>query len=610
MPLPFARRLREIASALALLPLAASSAPVAPVAAGVESPSSAAASATDTRTPNSAMDGQLFYQLFLSELELVRGEPGVSYQVMLDAAKRLRDESLYQRAVDIAVGARAGDQALAATKAWRSTLPRSTRAAELQAQLLMALGRPNEATEPIRALLDHTAESDRAAAIATLPRLVLAGQGKPAAATALDEALKPWRQQPATRPAAVTATARGWAIAGETAKGLEGVREVQKTEPGDEAAALLALDLMGKESGAESAVTSYLAARPDGHTVRLGYARRLTAAQRYAEALTQAQTVTRADGSPASAWMLEGALQIELGNPRAAQTALKRYLDVSRKTAPRGAAGATGADQDGEASGNDNAEESAQAYLMLAQSSEQLKDYAGAQAWLDQLGEAQSTPPVVIRRATLLARSGKVKEARALLQTLPERTPDEVRAKVLAETQMLRELRAWKDAYEVLERANARLPDDPDLLYEQALLAERLLRFDEMEKLLRRVIGLKPDQQHAYNALGYSLADRNIRLPEARELVQKALSLSPGDPFITDSLAWVEFRMGRKDAALALLKEAYGKRPDTEIGAHLGEVLWAAGQPDEARRVWRASQERDAGNEVLKDTLQRLKVRL
>jgi Flp pilus assembly protein TadD len=138
-------------------------------------------------------------------------------------------------------------------------------------------------------------------------------------------------------------------------------------------------------------------------------------------------------------------------------------------------------------------------------------------------------------------------------------------------------------------------------------MAEKLERLDEMERLLRRVIELKPDSAHAHNALGYSLADRKLRLPEARQLVQRALALSPGDPFITDSLGWIEFRLGNLPEALRLLRQAYAARPDPEIAAHLGEVLWALDQRDEARRVWREARSRDAHNDVLLETLTRLR---
>jgi Flp pilus assembly protein TadD len=195
-----------------------------------------------------------------------------------------------------------------------------------------------------------------------------------------------------------------------------------------------------------------------------------------------------------------------------------------------------------------------------------------------------------------------------LLRATPERNADDVRAKLLAEAQLLREIKQWSEAYAVLQAASQRFPDDADLLYEQAMAAEKVGQLDAMEAALRRVIALKPDHAHAYNALGYSLADRNLRLAEAKTLIEKALQLTPGDPFITDSLGWVEFRLGNREEALRLLRQAYKSRPDAEIGAHLGEVLWAMGQRDEARRVWAEASSRDAANDVLRETLVRLKV--
>jgi Flp pilus assembly protein TadD len=197
-----------------------------------------------------------------------------------------------------------------------------------------------------------------------------------------------------------------------------------------------------------------------------------------------------------------------------------------------------------------------------------------------------------------------------MVRAVPERNAQDARAKLLAETQVLREVQRWSDAYDVLEAGQQRFADDTDLLYEQAMLAEKMDRLDDMERLLRRVMAIKPDHHHAYNALGYSLADRNVRLEEARTLIARALELAPGDPFITDSMGWVEFRLGNRSEALRLLRQAYAVRPDTEIAAHLGEVLWVSGERDEARRVWRDAKRRDADNEVLRETLARLRVDL
>jgi tetratricopeptide (TPR) repeat protein len=180
----------------------------------------------------------------------------------------------------------------------------------------------------------------------------------------------------------------------------------------------------------------------------------------------------------------------------------------------------------------------------------------------------------------------------------------------MAEVGLLRDAKQTQSAYQLLERAIAKDPSDTDLLYDQALLAEKLQRMGEMERLLRQYIAAKPDSPNAYNALGYSLADRNIRLDEAKKLIQKALELAPGDPFITDSLGWVEFRLGNKQEALRILEGAYRSRPDPEIGAHLGEVLWSLGQRDKALGIWREAQLLNADNDTLQETLKRLRVRL
>ena len=562
----------------------------------------------------SAMDGVLFYQLLVSELELRQGDAGLAFQVMLEAARRSREEALFRRAVDIAIGARAGEQAVVALKAWRQIVPKSREAAEIETQMLMALGRYQEAREPLNTFLDLTPAEERASAIASLPRLVLSGQKPEEAALAISETLKPWRSKPATRLAALSASAAAWLTAGNRDRTLALLREAHATDRSHQPTALIALELMKDTPQAEALVKDYLATPKSAGSVRAAYVRRLTTAQRYSEALAEVNRLTAAEPGLATGWLMQGALQIELGQSAAAKGSLLRFLALA-EAAPASAPGLE--DQpDDEARAvvqRNEHQELGQAYLMLSQVAEQLKDYPGALGWLEKLaslsGQTDSAS-VLQRRASLLMRQGQMVQARALLQKMPTGTPEEKRTRFMAEAQLLRDAKEWSAAHALLTQANAQIPDDTDLLYEQALLAEKLLRFDEMENLLRRVIQIKPDQQHAYNALGYSLADRNVRLPEARTLIEKALSFTPGDPFITDSLGWVEFRLGRLPDAARLLGDAYRQRPDVEIGAHLGEVLWSMGQQDEARKVWGEAQARDAGNEVLAETLRRLKVAL
>lgn len=615
-------RRRRTAGALALAVAAAVTTWAAPArAADPESPPEAL---------NSALDAPLFYQLLIGEIELRAGQPGTAYEVILDAARRTNDDRLFRRAVDIALQGRAGEQALTALRAWRSANPRNADAMRLQLQILTAVNRLPEAAEPLRALLELTPAADRPALIHALPRFLARSNDLPASARLIEEVLQPYLTDPATRSAAHTSIGRGWLAAADTKKALALAEAAHREDPLAPGPVLLALELLGKQPASEKIVGDYLAHPGAQAGMRLGYVRALTGAQRYADAIEQLEIVTRQQPQQAEPFLSLGALYLELRQPAQGEAALKRYIELAQAesaSAPAASPAASAADAAASAAEVDNeadpeavtlADEAragaarglVQARLMLAQSAEQRGDYAAAESYLAQVDDPQRALEVQSRRASILARQGRVDEARALIRQAPEHDEDDIRAKLVAESGMLREIKRWQDAYEVLARASERFAGDADLVYEQAMMAEKLDRMDEMERLLRRVIELKPDNAHAYNALGYSLADRRMRLDEARQLVQRALELAPGDPFITDSLGWVEYRLGNRDEALRLLHRAYATRPDPEIAAHLGEVLWSYGQQDEARRVWREAKGRDGANDVLRETLSRLKVGL
>ncbi|MEO7159055.1 MAG: tetratricopeptide repeat protein, partial [Polaromonas sp.] len=326
--------------------------------------------------------------------------------------------------------------------------------------------------------------------------------------------------------------------------------------------------------------------------IRMTYARVLLDAQRYAEATAQLQIVTRDKPDYPEGWLVLGSLQLQENQHAPAQASLERYIALAQQAPqPERNPGLT------------------QAYLALSQLAEKRKDYAAAESWLGKIENSSDLAQAQIRRASILASQGKLEEGRRLIRELPERTPEQARLKLNAEVGLLREFKQFRLAHEVLTQALAKRPDDTDLLYEQSMLAEKLGSLDEMERLLRQVIQLKPDYHQAYNALGYSLADRNMRLPEARELIRKAIEFAPADPFIKDSLGWVEFRMGNKLGAAQIFEAAYKARPDAEIAAHFGEVLWSLGQRDRAMTIWKEGQLINPDNETLLETLKRFKIK-
>ncbi len=544
--------------------------------------------------PDSGMDAELFYQLLLGELNVRGSEPAAGFALILDAARKTRDPALYQRAVELAFQARNGDAALQAARAWREAFPQSREANRYVLQILVALNRIPESLEPLQSEVALADAADRAAVISTLPRIYSRATDKKQAATVIEQALADYLKDPAIGPAAWAAVGRMRLAAGDEAGALDAATRAQALAPAAEPAALLALELMDpKLPQAEALVRNYLANKPLPE-MRMGYARALLDAQRPQEALQQLQQVTRERPDFAEAWLAEGSLLAQDNQLPQAEVAIRRYLELAQA----------------QPASEERSRGQAQAYLTMAQIAEKRRDFAAANAWLDRIENSQELLSAQSRRASILARQGRLEEARQLLRSLPERTPAEARMKVMAEVALLRDNKQYRAAYDLLASAVARNPDDPDLLYDQAMVAEKLGDFADMEKLLRQVIAKKPDYHHAYNALGFSLAERNVRLPEARQLIQKALEYAPHDPFITDSLGWVEYRLGNRAEALRILQGAYKDRPDPEIAAHLGEVLWTLGQREQAEAVWREGMLLNAENETLLETLKRLKVQL
>ena len=577
----------------------------APAAAAPPAPAAAENAAPEPQ--NSALDDTLFYQLLIGEMELSAGRAGSAFEVILDAARRQKDDALFRRAIDIALQGRAASQALAAARAWRAAKPQSFEAIRYEAQILLALNRIDELDEPLQAWLAAVPAPERPGTIAALPRLMQRANDRTKALALLEQVLAPHLQQPATRNASLVALARAQLNAGQADAALKRLQEAHAADPAATGPVLLALDMLPAHAAAEQVVLRHLS-RPDAEpAVRMAYVRLLTQQQRYVDAAAQLDVLTRDKPQLAEPWLSLGALRLELKQPKEAETALLKFVELAQKGDVQIDA-TTDDDDDNPAAGADRT--LTQAWLLLAQIAEQRGDVKAAEQWLSRVDNPQRALEVQTRRASMLIRQGKVKEARQLIQAVPERQPDDARAKLLAEAQVLRDGKRWREAADVLAGANQRFADDVDLMYEQAMAEEKVERFPEMERLLRRVIELKPDHPHAHNALGYSLADRNQRLPEARDLIRKALDLSPGDPFITDSLGWVEYRLGNRTEAAKLLRQAYRARPDTEIAAHLGEVLWMMGEREEAKRILQDARGRDSANEVLRETLARLKVGL
>ena len=544
---------------------------------------------------NSKLDGELFYETLVSEMTAQAGDQGSAFALMLNAARKSNSARLYERAIEIAYRARSGEAALQAAQVWARAQPASKEANRYQLQILLGLNKVAETQEPLKRELATMTPTQRALAIQLVPRYFARTTDKKLAALVVEKALSPELNNRTTGPAAWAAIGTMRLQADDMGGALDATRRGVALDPESEDVILLAVALIGpKAPGAMDIVRKYLDGKPSPD-VRMAYARHAISTQRYGEAYTQMQRLTAEKPDFSEAWLLRGSLELQDSKLLLAESSLKTYVALNLPT--RDAAG----------QGTTMGRGLVQAYLLLSQVAEQGKQLDEAKAYLDQIISPKDALRIQRRHAAILVRQGKLAEARETIRNIPEQRASDALEKINAEVQLLRDAKEYADAYQMLLHATAQYPDDIEMVYDLAMMAEKLGKLDEMEKLLRQVIAAKPDYHHAYNALGYSLADRNIRLDEARQLVTQALAFAPGDPFIMDSLAWVEYRSGNAAEAIRLLQGAFQARPDAEIAAHLGEVLWSVGQQDQASAIWKEGVGLNPQNETLRETMQRLR---
>jgi len=531
------------------------------------------------RLPAQELTEQILYEYLLAELAAQRGSPETGAQLLIDLARNTGDPRIARRAVEMSTIARDRDLALEAAQVWHEADRDSMPALRAVAALLVAVHRVNDAEPYIEKLL----ASDKAGAangFMQLGRLLASNPDKPANLALV-------RRLAAKYPGlaqAQFALSQAALAAGDEQQALEAVRRASQMKPDWNVAALLEAQILQKRSPDEAAkrLAGFLEQYPDDREVRLSYARFLAGEKRYAEARAQFERLLADSPNDTGVIYAVGLLAYQLKDYPVAEANLRRLLDLGYR------------DPDA-------------VRFTLGQIAEDRKDNAHAIEWYQSIGSGGRYIQSRLRVAQLLAKDGKIDKARKYLRGVEVRDDEQRVQLIVAEAQLLRDANRPREAFDILRDALNKEPDQPELLYDIALTAERINRFDILEQKLRKLIKLRPDHAHAYNALGYSLADRNLRLPEARKLIEKALKLSPDDSFIIDSMGWVLYREGDVSGAIGMLRRAYGERPDAEIGAHLGEVLWISGRKEEARRIWNEALKNHPDNEALQKTVKRFR---
>jgi len=530
--------------------------------------------------PRVELDADTLYKLLLGEIASRRGQVGVAAVLLGRVAEKTRDPRVAERATLAGLYARQFSEAQKSARLWVELRPKSVEARMALAAILLELGRADDARVQFEAILTlASAEQLDHAYMRSVA--ILARHAKRNAALSIMESLT--KQHPRS-PVAQFALAHLAVRSGELDKALAAIdRALALKSDWEEAALFKARILVSQKEmvRAEQFYRTYLAAYPDSAPVRLNYARHLIDMKRWDQAREQFEQVVRANPADPDAVYALGLLSMQTGRTADADKYLRQAVELRS--------------------------ENNTARLYLGQLAENRKQYEEAAKWYQSIRHGDSFLEAQARYAVILAKRGQIEQARKYLHKVPAETDKQRVQLILAEEQILRDAKRYREAYDLLTRALVKRKANNDLRYARSLTAEKLGLLKVVEADLKDILQRDPKHAHALNALGYTLADRTNRYQEARQYLDRALVIRPDDPFILDSMGWLMYRLGKPDEAIRYLRRALAMRSDAEIAAHLGEVLWVTGRRDEAKEIWDKALRETPDNDALLDVIKKFK---
>lgn len=558
---------------------AASAAPTSADAPQPAAPMPAAQAPRKAELPAQALTRDILFKLLVGEVAGQRGEVGLAAEAYGDLAKTTRDPRVAKRATEAAMYAQNPELAIRSSRIWMEADPSDEAAAQTHASILVSAGdfeaaapvltavlarqgpRTGPALLQIGSMLNRSA--DRAAAFAFARSIVAPYSGLPEANLML---------------------AQMAFNAGEPDTALQLGEKAVKLK-GDWEPALMFVAQV-KASRDPAAAARYLAEAskrlPGSRSLGLAHARGLAGSGQYPAALVEFKRLAELFPKDGEIGVTVGALASQAGDHATANQYLRMALESDYNE-------------------KDNVR------LMLGQVEAERGDTDAALRWFESVTPGTAVyMPAQVSIARLVLKASGMDAARERLRAVRTDSPLEQVQLVLAEASLLRDAGDDRAAFDLLDAATREYAGIADLWYDHGMAAERLNLLDVVETSLRKVIELKPDHAHAYNALGFSLADRNVRLLEARGYIEQALQLAPEDPYIIDSLGWVQYRLGEHEDAEKTLRRAMSIKDDPEVVAHLAEVLATRGKTSEARNLLNGSLSKNPGNSALQAAQSRL----
>jgi tetratricopeptide (TPR) repeat protein len=524
------------------------------------------------------LSGEILYKTMLAEIAAARGQVELAAYIYVDVAQRTQDARMARRATELSLASGQTELTGKAAKLWAALEPKASNSLQALALAMSGeMGKLEDIEPPLRRMLESETTPTEVFLL-QLPGLLVRYPDKAAALAMVERLTQPYLNMPeAYFVRAVMALS-----AGDLTKAERASQKALDLRPDWEAAARVKAQSVPKarQTQAMEELGRFGKRYPQSIGAREDYARWLASEGRKAEA-AEAYERLRAD-FPNNDDVIFGAvvMMVQGGESEKAEPLLRRLIDH-------------------------NYREVDQLRLQLGLILESSKPDEAVSVYRSVQPGAQYITARA-RAAQVLIGQGKTEEARAVLAEASAKSPDNAVELTLAQASLLRQNKQTAAALELLDKYLVSKPDEHEVLYQAAMLAEELKRYDVMEQRLRHLIAVRPEQSSAFNALGYSFADRNIRLEEADQLLTQAIKLSPDEAAIVDSMGWLRFRQNRLDSAAEFLRKAYKLQADPEIAAHLGEVLWKQGRQDESRQVLQQARKSSPDNAALIEVMERL----
>lgn len=547
--------------------------------------------------PEVTMTSSVMFRILASEFSAQRGVFLPAGKTMLDLAREVGDVRLAKRSLEfyLAGGNLAG--ALDASRVWVRLAPDNAEAASTEMALAAAAGQTSGLATALRKQID--AAQDKKGAIANALSVLSRMPDRREALVILDQAInESTAKNMLAAHLALADVAQG---AGDEKRAVAEAKAGLAVSPRSEDAAMRVFEY-GLGVDADQAVRdarNFISAHPGARRVRLLLTGYLADKQQFDAALAELASMLKRFPEDFDLMYMQAQVLYRAKRLDQAQAMLEQFVSVQTQRMNANPAGAT-----------DAAAALAEAYSLLARIAQDQGRLDDAFKYLSQIEDPAARHPARIRQAFIRLKQNRFDDALAIIDSAGPETDEEYQANVLSAAQVLRDSNRIDEAIRRLRVADNKQPDSVEIKYELAMLYERQNKIKDAERLLREIIALDPGHAHAHNALGYSLADRNQRLPEALKLIQRAHEILPKDPFIMDSLGWVKFRMGDRKAAIEYLTKAYAIRPEADIGAHLGEVYWVQGDREQALKYFKEASSKDPKNPTLIETLKRLGVKI